>query len=95
VNALASRPLSLVRGEGSFPIGPGDIIRTGSNSYPYYRVIAISEDRAWIRDVQNGTDHVVPTARCHRITDPIGSEDRVNVLQRRFGAVSQNSPGSW
>jgi hypothetical protein len=41
-------------------ICPGDIVRTGENLYPEYRVIATSEDRAWVRDVQYGTDHIVP-----------------------------------
>ncbi len=49
------------------PIAPGDLVRTGTNSYPRYRVIATSGDRAWIQDAQDGTDHVVPVTRCHRL----------------------------
>jgi hypothetical protein len=45
----------------------GDVIRTGDNLHPNYEVIATSGDRAWVRDVQFGTDHVVPIARCTRI----------------------------
>jgi hypothetical protein len=45
----------------------GDVIRTGDNINPHYEVIATSGDRAWVRDVQYGTDHVVPIARCTSI----------------------------
>ena len=48
-------------------IAAGDLIRTGDNAYPRYRVVATNEDRAWVRDVQDGTDHVVPIARCRKI----------------------------
>ena len=48
-------------------IAPGDVVRTGENAYPQYRVIATQDDRAWVRDVQYGTDHIVPIARCHKI----------------------------
>ena len=45
----------------------GDVVRTGENAHPYYRVIATSDGRAWVRDVQNGTDYVVPLARCRKV----------------------------
>ena len=48
-------------------IAIGDLVRTGSSSHPHYRVIALTEDRAWIRDTQHGTDHVVPLDRCTRL----------------------------
>jgi hypothetical protein len=49
------------------PIAPGDMVRTGEHAYPCYRVIATSDDRAWVRDVQDGTDYVVSLARCRKI----------------------------
>ena len=49
------------------PIAAGDLVRTGHNAYPRFRVIATSDDRAWVRDAQTGTDHVVPIARCRKI----------------------------
>lgn len=61
--------------DGLLPIEAGDLIRTGSNSHPHYRVIAVSEDRAWIRDVQHGTDHVVRTTRCQRIDGSARAEE--------------------
>jgi hypothetical protein len=45
----------------------GDAVRTGENFHPHYQVIALTEDRAWIRDTQHGTDHVVPLDRCTRL----------------------------
>jgi hypothetical protein len=38
----------------------GDVVRTGDNLYPQYEVVAISGDRAWIRDIQYRTDNIVP-----------------------------------
>ena len=45
----------------------GDVVRTGGNAHPCYRVIATSDGRAWVRDVQDGTDYVVSLARCRRV----------------------------
>ena len=47
-------------------IGVGDLVRTSANSHPQFKVIAIAGDRAWLREVQHGTDHVVPAAQCRR-----------------------------
>jgi hypothetical protein len=43
------------------------VVRTGANFHPHYQVIALAEDRAWIRDTQHGTDHVIPLGRCQRL----------------------------
>lgn len=67
MSALAWRsPVDLFDGttEG---ISVGDVIRAGENFHPHYQVIALTEDRAWIRDTQHGTDHIIPIDRCHRI----------------------------
>ena len=48
-------------------VAVGDAVSTGENVRPLYRVIAVTEDRAWIRDIQHGTDHVVPVDRCRKI----------------------------
>jgi hypothetical protein len=47
-------------------IRAGDHVRTGANAFPKFEVVAVSGDRVWLRDVQFGTDHVVPAARCNR-----------------------------
>ncbi len=66
MSALARRSRTDPLGETA-PIGIGDLVRTGGNFHPQYRVIALSEDRAWIRDTQHGTDHVAPLDRCTRL----------------------------
>jgi hypothetical protein len=69
VSGVAWRSLADVRSEPAPPAMVGDVVRTGENFYPHYRVIAVADDRAWVRDVQCGTDHVVAINRCVRI-DP-------------------------
>jgi len=49
-------------------ISVGDMIRTGENFHPHYHVIAVTDDRAWIRDTQHGTDHIIPIDRCRRVS---------------------------
>lgn len=67
MSARAARSPANLNGEPRPPIAVGDLVRTGENSYPQYQVIATSEDQAWVRDVQRGTDHVVPIGRCRKI----------------------------
>jgi len=50
------------------PLAVGDLVRTGENSWPQYLVIAVSEDRAWVRDLPYGADFIVPVGRCIRIS---------------------------
>jgi hypothetical protein len=49
------------------PIAVGDVIRTGENLHPHFEVIAMCHDRAWVRDTQYGTDHIVTVAGCSKI----------------------------
>jgi len=67
VSALTWRSPNDLLGEATAFVAVGDVIRTGENFHPHYRVIALTEDRAWIRDTQHGTDHIVPLDRCNRI----------------------------
>ena len=69
MSRLAWQSLEDVRGGDPTHAMVGDIVRTGDNFHPHYRVIAVSADRAWIRDVQRGTDHVIPLDRCRPIDD--------------------------
>ena len=64
--AAAAQILKLDR-PANDQVGPGDTIRTGENLYPQYRVIAIAGNRAWVRDVQYGTDHIIAIEACRRI----------------------------
>jgi hypothetical protein len=45
----------------------GDIVRTGANPTPSFHVVAVSGDRAWLRDLQNGAEAVVDVRRCRRL----------------------------
>jgi len=64
VSAVAWRSAAL-RENASVAIG--DLVRTGDNIHPQFHVIALTDDRAWIRDTQHGADHIVPIHRCRRI----------------------------
>jgi len=48
----------------------GDLVGTGPNLFPHYEVLAVHGDKAWVRNVANGTDHLALTSRCRRISDP-------------------------
>lgn len=67
MSALAWRSPSGLLGASTTHVAVGDLVRTGENFHPHYRLIALSEDRAWIRDTQYGVDHVVPLDRCSKI----------------------------
>jgi hypothetical protein len=48
-------------------IGVGDLVRTGPNLYPHFEVVAVHGDKAWVRNVQNGADHLALLTRCRKI----------------------------
>jgi hypothetical protein len=48
-------------------IQAGDVVRSGPNLFPYFEVIAVDGDKAWVRDVQTGADHLTLLSRCRRI----------------------------
>ena len=50
-------------------VAPGDVVRTGPNRHPRYRVIAVNEGKAWIRGLARGRDFVVPVGRLRRVED--------------------------
>lgn len=45
----------------------GDIVRSGPNLFPHFAVIAVHGDKAWVRNVQNGADHLALLSRCRKI----------------------------
>ncbi|MEO8455506.1 MAG: hypothetical protein ABI454_10120 [Sphingomicrobium sp.] len=67
MSALAWQPPADLVGKGTRHVAVGDLIRTGENLHPHYQIIAMTDDRAWLRDTQHGTDHMVPIDRCRRI----------------------------
>jgi hypothetical protein len=48
-------------------VAVGDLVRTGVNLFPHFQVVAVHGDKAWVRDVQNGADHLALLSRCRRI----------------------------
>jgi hypothetical protein len=56
----------------------GDLVRFGDNFHPHYTVIALSGDKAWVRNVQNGADSLALVSRCRKI-DPADAETAVAV----------------
>jgi hypothetical protein len=66
IRAIKSRVVDFPKASAS-GLRIGDTVRTGENRYPQYAIIAISGERAWIRNVQYGDDHVVPIATIHKI----------------------------
>jgi len=48
----------------------GDIVGTGSNLFPHYEVVAVNGDKAWVRNLANGDDHLALIARCRRVGAP-------------------------
>ena len=48
----------------------GDLVRSGPNHFPHFEVIAVSGDKAWVRNVGDGADHLAFLSRCRRIDAP-------------------------
>lgn len=42
----------------------GDIVKTGPNDYPRFKVIALDGGRAWLRNVLTGDDAIVSLEEC-------------------------------
>ena len=45
----------------------GDIVRTGPNLFPHFQVVAVQGGKAWVRDLQDGSDHLAILSRCRKI----------------------------
>jgi hypothetical protein len=52
-------------------IEAGDLVRTGSNLFPHYHVIAVHGDKVWVRDVQYGSDGITNLNLCRKINGPV------------------------
>jgi len=48
-------------------ITAGDLVRTGQNLFPHFEVLAVHGDKAWVRNVETGTDHLALLSRCRKI----------------------------
>lgn len=51
---------ALVDWSSRTPIAVGDQVSVEAGGLPIFEVLRISEDRAWLRDVGTGRDHVAP-----------------------------------
>jgi hypothetical protein len=51
-------------------IREGDLVRTGVNFFPHFEVVAVHGDKAWVRDLTSGADHLAPLSRCRKINGP-------------------------
>lgn len=45
----------------------GDLVRTGSNRFPHFAVIALYEGMAWVRDVQTGAYGLTSLDLCRKV----------------------------
>ena len=52
----------------------GDLVRTGTNAFPHFQVIAIYGDKVWVRDVQYGSDGITSLSLCRRINGPMTAD---------------------
>ena len=48
-------------------IRAGDLVRTGPNLHPHFTIVAISGDKAWVRNIETGADGLTAISRCRRI----------------------------
>ena len=48
-------------------IQAGDLVRSGANLFPYFKVIAVNGDKAWVRDVQTDIDYRMILSSCRKM----------------------------
>ncbi len=46
-------------------VNVGELISAEAGGLPIYRVMAIREGRAWVKDLQDGSDRVTPLSAFH------------------------------
>jgi hypothetical protein len=72
--------------DGDEHIAAGDLVRTGANAFPHYRVIAIHAEKVWLRDVQYGSDNITSLSLCRKIDGPAGELQTTANLSLTLGA---------
>jgi hypothetical protein len=45
----------------------GDLVSTGPNLFPHFEVVAVHGEKAWVRNIDSGADHLALLDRCRRI----------------------------
>jgi hypothetical protein len=48
-------------------IAAGDRVRMGANFHPHFEVLAVNGDKAWVRSMENGADHIAALSRCRKL----------------------------
>ena len=64
------------------PVKIGDIVKTGPNDYPRFKVIAIDGERAWIRNIISSDDAVVSLTECCWRVDEQEQDQRIGRMLR-------------
>jgi hypothetical protein len=52
----------------------GDLVATSGNSFPYFKVLAVHGDKAWLRNVQNEQDGFAALDRCRKVNGAPAAE---------------------
>jgi hypothetical protein len=52
-------------------IQAGDLVSTGPNLFPRFLIVAVSDGKAWVRNVQGGLDSITDLDRCRRVRENI------------------------
>jgi hypothetical protein len=53
-------------------VRPGELISADAGGLPIYRVVELSNGRAWLKDLEDGADRVSPLAAFHWKAQPAG-----------------------
>ena len=51
----------------------GELISAEAGGLPIYRVVSLSNGRAWLKDLNDGTDRVTPLSTFHWKALPVGA----------------------
>jgi len=71
----------------------GDIVKTGPNDYPRFKVVALDSGRAWLRNVITSDDAVVSLEECcWRVTDEDQPDERIGRMLRDEPAPVKTGP---
>ncbi len=54
-------------------VNVGELISAEAGGLPIYRVMSLSNGRAWLKDLQDGTDRVTPLSAFHWKALPVAA----------------------
>lgn len=74
------------------PVQVGDVVKTGPNDYPRFKVIAIDGDRAWLRNVISNEDAVVSLQECCWRVDERQQDQRIGRMLRDEPMAHKTGP---